>query len=481
MKKIKVMHVFVFLIMLLIATFLRFYNLEERFLFSGEIGHNLLEIKNAFEGHSIPLIGPPTSHPWLSFGPFFYWIYGPILYLFNFNPLSYAYFGAFISVCTVALNFFVIRSIFNYRVAVISSVLMSVSPLFLSFSLGARFFAVIPLLSLIFLYMTVNIVRKKSKSVFLYGFLFGAMFSFHYTPIMLLPFMLSVVLFARLKIERVGLLSFIGGFLLAVLPIIVYDFLNNTQMVKNIILWIPYRVAGFLGFYPKNTLSEFVVSENASSIWSFFSESILPRQLSFISAIIYLSVTVYIFYIVKNAFKRKKFLNGEFILFVLMFWGLVSVFIHGSPPIHYFVPILFAPIIFISLFLDNIFKTRNGKIVVVLLVFFIVFANLKYFFSSEWFYRQGVPQNVMYKEQKNIAKYIILQAGGTPFSLARIGVNDQFEGDYAQNYVYLLWLYGNEPKHNAKMKFTIYEDASKFSMTKSKNKVVVGEVGITKE
>ena len=163
------MHVFVFLIMLLIATFLRFYNLEERFLFSGEIGHNLLEIKNAFEGHSIPLIGPPTSHPWLSFGPFFYWIYGPILYLFNFNPLSYAYFGAFISVCTVALNFFVIRSIFNYRVAVISSVLMSVSPLFLSFSLGARFFAVIPLLSLIFLYMTVNIVRKKSKSVFLYG------------------------------------------------------------------------------------------------------------------------------------------------------------------------------------------------------------------------------------------------------------------------------------------------------------------------
>lgn len=32
-----------------------------------------------------------------------------------------------------------------------------------------------------------------------------------------------------------------------------------------------------------------------------------------------------------------------------------------------------------------------------------------------------------------------------PIFLKRIGVNDAFEGNFAQNYQFLMWLYGNEP------------------------------------
>ncbi|OGM26426.1 hypothetical protein A2692_05065 [Candidatus Woesebacteria bacterium RIFCSPHIGHO2_01_FULL_39_95] len=41
--------------------------------------------------------------------------------------------------------------------------------------------------------------------------------------------------------------------------------------------------------------------------------------------------------------------------------------------------------------------------------------------------------------------------------MSRVGPNDQFEGDFAQNYIYLLWLRGNEPVNGQKLTYTIYE------------------------
>ena len=53
---------------------------------------------------------------------------------------------------------------------------------------------------------------------------------------------------------------------------------------------------------------------------------------------------------------------------------------------------------------------------------------------------------------------IISDAGGSQFSLKRIGPNDQFEDDYAQNYIYLLWWKGKESKEGESLVYTINEN-----------------------
>jgi hypothetical protein len=64
-------------------------------------------------------------------------------------------------------------------------------------------------------------------------------------------------------------------------------------------------------------------------------------------------------------------------------------------------------------------------------------------------------------EQEKAALKIIKVAHGQRFSLERIGPNDQFEGNFAQNYQYLLWYYGNEPVKDAPIVFVIRDNSKR--------------------
>lgn len=65
------------------------------------------------------------------------------------------------------------------------------------------------------------------------------------------------------------------------------------------------------------------------------------------------------------------------------------------------------------------------------------------------------------------AKAIAKDAKGDEFTLSRVGEGDQFEGDFAQNYQYLLWREGNEPVSKASINYTITESANSTTITKT--------------
>ena len=79
-------------------------------------------------------------------------------------------------------------------------------------------------------------------------------------------------------------------------------------------------------------------------------------------------------------------------------------------------------------------------IVALLLIILVTFINSKYYFSNNWFFKGSD-----FEQQIKIAKLIIQDNNNEAYELRRFGVYDEFEGDFAQNYQYLLWLYGNEP------------------------------------
>ena len=52
---------------------------------------------------------------------------------------------------------------------------------------------------------------------------------------------------------------------------------------------------------------------------------------------------------------------------------------------------------------------------------------------------------MIYDKQKEIARLVTTNSEGNAYVLRRFGPVSHFEGDYARNYQYLMWLYGNEP------------------------------------
>lgn len=470
------------IIILCLGIFLRLYRIEQNFIFSSEIGDNLLAVKNAYFGGYLPLVGPPTSHHWIDFGPLFYWTYGPILVLSKFNPYSYAYFGAFISVLTIIVNYLVLLKLANRRVALISSLLLAVSFSFLSLSRVARFFSIVPLLVYLYVYFLDQITRGRDR-YFILGLIFGIMLNYHYSVLMLLPFTLTIALIRKMLIFK-GIVKFIIGVLIPLIPLLVHDLAHRMDMTSHLVLWIPYRIAGFLGLYPKNTISEKVVSESSVIFFDYLKFSILPDNQILLGTLFSCVILIFFLFKVFQTVKIKSYSSIYLFVFVWFIWGFFALFIHGLAPIHYYVSLLPIPIILPALLLDEIWK--NGfKYVSILILIVITVINLNFFFSKSWFYQttnKANMANIPYELQISVVKKIVGDARGARYKLKRVGPLDFFEKEYSQNYAFLLWLYGNEPTKNTKLTYVIVEESYPYGASKSAKMVdQISNIAIYKE
>ncbi len=464
----------IFLVILLIGLFLRIFRIEQNFPFDGEVGDNLLDIKNAFIHHQIPVLGPPTSHPWLNFGPLFYWLYGPILWLSKFNPISHQYFAVAIALLTITANYYVIKNIFSKQVAIISSIFISISPMLLFTTRLGRFTFIVPLLVYPFFWILTKLVIGEKKYLFLLFFLLGLMLNFHYTPLFLIPVIIILLFIKKIRVNFKDIILSLGGLLVPLIPLLMYDSQHKFSMILNLALWIPYRILGFLGIYHKNTLTQQVLQENKLSVINFFSFSFTPTpydSYTIAGLIIFFLILLYVFYQLYSGYKNKKLVNSWLILFVWMSVGFIALFIHGNVPLHYFVPLFPIPFILFSLLLTDLLKHRLGKVFTIGIIIFFVITNFYYYFWSNWYYQPEkssayVDGLISYNSRKAVAQFIVNNALHNRYQLRRIGYNDFFAKQFAQNYLYLLWWYGNEPVNKAKLTYTIVENGSQLSHIK---------------
>lgn len=468
--------------MVVLGTFLRYFRLSQDIVFNGEVGFDYLAVKNFLVNHQFPLVGPPTSHPWFKIAPLFYWLFMIVLPLGHFSPIFGSYFMAFIGVVTIIVGYIVIKKLFGRRVSLISSFLMAVSPSFLYLTRNARFNSFTALLFFPYLYYLVQSTKDNGKSLFFVGLSLGLMLSFFPSLFVLFPAALVVIFIYRKKIEKKEYWNGMLGFLLPNLAYLVFLVKDRFNMFTQIALWVPYRILGFFGFVPKNNADQGVLTSNLTSLYEFFRNSILPENdsLYFYLFVLLCIFLVYKFY--KEIKKKNEIWIVTFIVFVVSYLGL---FIHGEPPQHYYLVIFPLPIIFFSVFLDFLLTNKIGTYFVGISLLLISAVNFKYDFSEKWFY---IPENTLekgeypvpYALQKKAAGTIISDAMGLNYELARVGKDDQFEDNFADNYLYLLWLMGNEPVKNAGIKYTIYEDVSKLNFEKGKL-FWVSDIAIVKE
>lgn len=471
----------------LLGAFLRFFRLEENFVFGAEIGENLLDIKNDFEQKTIPLLGPNTSHPWLSLGPLSYWLFGPILAFSGFNPVSYDYFQAFASALIIPLNFLVIKKLFEERTALISSFLIAFSPLFLRFAKGAVHFSLIPLFLYPFLLFLFRVFQGEKKFLFWAAFFFGLLVNLHFMVVILGPFILVVLLYKRVKFEMGEVLKISAGFVLPLTPIFLNEVLASEKMLVKFWAWVPYRVAGFLGLIPKNTVSGKVIADNVTALGQFFQSSFTPGKEAILGLVITAFAGLYLVLRLRRLMREKAVYFGLIFILIWFTASYLALFIHGSPPPHYFSPLLPLPILIFSLALASFWDNQRGRLLVAGFISLLVIVNLRFFFSGDWFFRQQVratvePPFVPYRLQLALAERIIGDAKGEPFNLKRVGHFDYYEDYFAQNYGYLLWWMGNEPKYYpTQLTYTIFEDEERLPVNLEGKKMRVSNLVVVKE
>ena len=438
---------------LILGTFLRFYRLPQNLNFTGEVGYDYMTIRTFVENHQIPLIGPRTSHEWLFLGPIYYWVFGILLPLFNYNPVVGSYFFATVGVATIYLCYWVVKKLFSEKAGLISAFILAFSPLWLKLTHDARYDSPAAVLFLPFYYFLVKSVKDRGKSLFITGIILGSTFSFFPSPIMLVPAVIIVIFIYRKHFDKKYFLPGILGFIIPNITYLIYNAEHKFELLNNLFSWVPYRILGFFGIVPKNTVTPNILQDNLTGLYTFFQQSYLHDSNILI---LLLSLAVLIFALTQ----LKKNLPLQ-ILLILSGVSYLGLFLHGDPPSHYYQVIFPVPVILLSIFLEK--TSKKFLLVTVLILGYLLIANLSFYFSDQWFYKSTQRMSddmsyVPYYLQERVANFIVKDAKSSKFSLARVGPYDYFEENFALNYYYLLWRDGNKPDNTAKLRYTIYED-----------------------
>lgn len=457
MNKKQIIPMLLFMIVVL-GTFLRFYRLIPNLILNGEMGTDYMNVWNILHGTRTFLIGPRTSHEWFFIPPISYWIYSLLLFLSKYNPVIINIFWAIVGSLTVPVSYFYIKKIFNEKVALISSFLIAVSPAWIIMTRASRYNAPAAILFIPYFYYLIRSIRDGGKSLWVLGIILGVSMSFFPSPFLLIPAAVVALLFYRVKPKFKYILYSIAGFILPNLTYLIYEAGNKFQITIQILEWIPFRILGFFGLYPKNTATGSVISQNIYSIYQFFADTFSPN-FPVISIILFTIILAVVLIFFKKSLKNKNENMPFILLIIILAVSYLGLFIHGDPPEHYYLVIFPIPIFLTAYFLDKIFK-KAYLLFITLFIGVICIMNL---LKSDWFNQDKYLANYTetsppYPLQVEVADEIIKDASGKEISVLRIGRYDKFENDFANNYIYLLTIGGAKIKNGVFPRYTIVED-----------------------
>lgn len=418
--------------------FLRVYQIGTNYSFSGELGKELLYIRQFVISHTLPLVGMTTSHEWLSYGPIYYWLMIPIYKIFLGDPFILFWVALAVSVLGLILNYQVIKKIADEKIAMLSTLIMAFSPLLISQTrlskLHVFFWVIMPVLT----YLIYLLWNGKKKWIVPTGVVFGILFSFHFSQIPILG-VIILLFWIKKNIYKVSDWILFGlGVAIPNLTLLWQD--------KNLAIWLPYRILNIANKNPLGTLQ---------SLNEYFGLNIFWDGRLWIIGLIVFAI-VFAHYIIKNKHRfTKDFL--PFYLISSISLMLVANILHGAPPFHYFLPIFTILPVLYAIYLK---KMKFWPLVIIP----VIVVNLISFINEPLFYKSfsGMVKNtdiVSYSTLNAASSFMVTNAKGQAFSIRRVGPYDYFPENYSQNYKYLVFWKGGKLVNDSSNIYTVIEDS----------------------
>lgn len=231
-------------IILLIATFTRFYRIDATITFLEDEGRDLLVVKRLLDTARPIALGPQTSTGNMYLGPFYYYFIAPALVISNFHPIGPTALIAVTGVITTYLLYVLGSKWFGKTAGLIAASLFAVMPAAVHMSRNSWNPNLMPFISTIFIYLAHTVVVEKKQTVrnmLLLGVFAGILVQLHYMSLVIyIPLSVFFIKSQDKDIKKITTNTAIAliGFALSLLPYIIFevknDFVNTNSVIRFI-------------------------------------------------------------------------------------------------------------------------------------------------------------------------------------------------------------------------------------------------------
>lgn len=227
--KLDKLEIILLLVILGVAIFLRFYQINKLHFFTYDQARDAIYVKRIVVDHIPRLLGTQTSLPGMYLPPFYYYTIAPVLWLAKLNPVGIDIYSASIGVLTVVLIFFVANQMFGRPAGIVAAALYSVSPLNVELSRRAWNPNTLPFFILLAFYFLWRFwVKKRGKDFLFATIVYGYCLSLHFGAWTLAPiFLFSWLHLFKKKGSKKVLLGSVAVISLFIAPLILFELRHN--------------------------------------------------------------------------------------------------------------------------------------------------------------------------------------------------------------------------------------------------------------
>ncbi len=418
----------IFLVVMVTAIFLRFWQIRDYVVFLGDEGRDMIVMRNMILEKRPVFLGPTASVGGFYLGPIYYWMAAPFLALSMFDPVGPSLMVAALGVATVFLLYKFLKEVAGFWPATLASVLYATAPLILRYSRSSWNPNPLPFFALLMIYSIYKAISTKKPLHFLIaGLCFGVAIQLHYLAISLIPISLAIVAINTnyRSWPKAILWTFLGA-VITFSPFLIFE--------------IRHSFPNFITIYEFVTRKTTHGYQSPSIIWvisnfgNIFLEDIAKFTGSILTKILFWFFTAAgIFILVKNWQDKKKRLVYS-IGAIWFLGGLAVLRFYSGQIFDYYYGFMFpAPFFLFGIISGELWPKNIYKLVA---ISFTILSLASFLDKGFW----ANPPNRLINQTETVADFVIKQTGGKPYNFGLISDHNS-----DQAYRYFLEIKGAKP------------------------------------
>jgi len=307
------------ILIIILGSFLRLYKIS-LFNFADDQARDVQMVKRLIIDHKPIWEGPefsvttPVGKGHL--GPFYFYLIAPTYLLWDGSPMGNVLLVAIINIVAIYFMYLVGKRYFNKNVGMISAFFLAISNYMLYFSRTPWNQNILILLLLLMLWSLKKYYEKQENYLILFSLFFAFALQSHASAFLLMPAIILIFAFKLINLPKIKIfLCSIAVFVLAFLPLIIYDLFHNFINFKAYIYLALGKGITPGGYIPNGVLPFW---ESFKGFFShFFAYNINNNYLSII--LLFLIIIGFALILIKgNKLQKIISIFGLFLLFMIM-------------------------------------------------------------------------------------------------------------------------------------------------------------------
>ena len=413
---------------LILASFLRLYNISGYMEFLGDQGRDVTIIKDFWKNGNLFFIGPQTSIGNMYLGPFFYYLIAPSLLLANFSPVGPAIFIALLNVFTVYLIYYIGNKWFDKKTGLISAFLFAISPVVIKYSNFIWNPNIMPLFSLLFVYFFFESFKTKKYHLFLYASLsFVMVMNSHYLGLALLPFTgiyWTYIFYNFIKTKSTELKPFLKYtflalfiFILSLTPQFLFEIKHQGQNTKALLDFFTYRETTV-------NIKPYKAIPKLPDLFNQVNTRLLAGKSETLGIIITISFALLLLPLV---FRHKRQKTGFWIIFFWYLSGLVALALYKQHIYDHYFAFLFPSVFILIGYLITKYKYLGIVLLVVMTYFSLLENPFRYPANNQLKTTQDISSSILTSANNQDFNFALLSKMGWGFSYFLTGQKKYYE------------------------------------------------------